>query len=324
MSSTHYRLTWLLVFLVGASYFLSHQGVAWGSILGGIAVASGPLLCFLALIKGMDRWHLIGSDQWVAGLAWGGGVAAVIAGWFNGITELAISDWVAGSSFFTADQASRFSVLAGSILAAPFVEETGKGLLVLWGLSSLRRPLRSPLEAAFLGCLIALGFGAMENVAQYAHQFPSGGTWTWKQLLASPRHPTPMLHAFFTLPMASLVGRAAYSPSLSRRVGLVMLGWGCSIMIHAMWNLGVISRDKGLGFDLGISGLAYASVVLVPLCLLVIWGWEWRKLSRFRPACVAPAKAWVRLALLRRIASRMPLHPAEQEALAHYETAMQS
>jgi hypothetical protein len=133
-----------------------------------------------------------------------------------------------------------------------------------------------------------------------------------------------MLHAFFTLPMAFLVGRAAYSPSLSRRVGLVMLGWGCSIMIHAMWNLGVISRDKGLGFDLGISGLAYASVVLVPLCLLVIWGWEWRKLSRFRPACVAPAKAWVRLALLRRIASRMPLHPAEQEALAHYETAMQS
>lgn len=309
---------------MGSFIFLGNQGHDWPDILLGLALTVTPLLCFLGLIKVMDRWHLLDADHWVAGLAWGGGVVAMSAAWLNGLTELALNDWAVGQLTYTPDQASGFGDLVGSVVSAPIVEETGKGLLGILGLWSLRRPLRSPFQAALLGCVVALAFGSMENAPIFAAQFPSGGTWTWSEWLVSPRHPLPMLHALFTLPMACLIGRAAYSPSLARRVGLVMMGWVCSVLLHSLWNWDSISRHKGLGYSLGIDWIGSCSLILVPLALLLIWALEVHKLRRFRPDTAAPARAWVPVALLRRLASRFPLNAAEQKALANYEATLLS
>jgi RsiW-degrading membrane proteinase PrsW (M82 family) len=322
MPSTSYRFSWIVVFLIGSYLFLDNQSHDWTNIARGVALTIAPLLCFLGLIQAMDRWHLLDADQWVAGLAWGGGVVAMSAAWLNGVTELALNDWAVGHLTFTPDQATGFGNLVGSVVSAPIVEETGKGFLGLVGLWSLRRPLRSPLQAALLGCVIALAFGSMENAPIFANFFSGSGSWTWSEWLASPRQPMPMLHALFTLPMACLIGRAAYSPSLARRVGLVMLGWGSSVLLHSLWNWDSISREKELGYHLGIDWIGPCSPILVPMLLLLIRALETRKLRHFRPDTPAPARAWVPVALLRRLASRLPLNATEQKALASYEAAL--
>lgn len=47
----------------------------------GVALTIASLICFLGLVKGMDRGHLLNADQWVGGHAWGGGVVAISAAW---------------------------------------------------------------------------------------------------------------------------------------------------------------------------------------------------------------------------------------------------
>lgn len=302
--------------------FLSNQGQAWPDILVGMSLTIAPLICFLGLVKGMDRWHLLNADQWVAGLAWGGGVVALCAAWLNGITELALNDWAMGRLTYTPDQASGFGNLVGSVVSAPIVEETGKGLLGLMGLWSLQRPLRSPFQAALLVCVVAVAFGSMENASIFADQFANSGTWTWADWLSSPRHPMPMLHALFSLPMACLIGRAAYCPSLARRFGLVILGWSSSVLLHSLWNWDTISQQKDLGYNLGIEWVGAGSLIFVPLTLFLIWALEFRNLRSFRPDTSSPARAWVPVALLRRLASRMPLNATEKKTLADYEAAL--
>jgi protease PrsW len=213
-----------------------------------LALAPVPLL--IAAVLFIDRLEPEPRLNLVFGFLWGAGIAALFAIVIN----------TAGLEYLTqpalgASTGEYVSATAG----APVVEETLKGLFLVWLVRWRRQELDGPTDGIVYAAMVGLGFAMTENIGYYINALVNpvhggaellGYTFVLRGVLS------PFLHPTFT----SMTGiGAAYAASHRHRAWALPLGWVAAMCLHAMWN--------GLSI-FGLAGTLVAYVFL--LCLLLV------------------------------------------------------
>jgi protease PrsW len=187
---------------------------------------------------------------------WGAGVAALFALIIN----------TAGLDYITQPElGASTGQYVSATLGAPVVEETLKGLVLLWLVSRRRPEFDGPTDAITYAALVGLGFAMTENVGYYINALVTpvyggaqllGDTFVLRGVLS------PLLHPIFTS-MTAL--GAAYAASHRRATWALPLGWLAAVLLHATWNgLSVLgSGGTAAGYGIMMCVLAGLIVVLV-------------------------------------------------------------
>jgi len=215
-----------------------------------LALAPVPLL--VAAVLFIDRLEPEPRINLAFGFLWGAGVAALFAILIN----------TAGLEYITqpalgASAGQYISATAG----APVVEETLKGLFLVWLVRWRRQELDGPTDGIVYAAMVGLGFAMTENIGYYINALVNpvhGGVQLLGYTFVLRGVLSPFLHPVFT----SMTGiGAAYAASHRHAGWALALGWLAAVSLHAMWN--------GLSI-FGLAGTAVAYLIL--LCLLgILW-----------------------------------------------------
>lgn len=207
---------------------VSATGFDWKAI--GIAIVASvlPTAAYVALIVWLDRnepesWELRG-----LALFWGAVIAVFIALFFNTTTFslLALATNEDTSSILTA------------VIAAPLIEESAKGLLVLIVLIATRKHIDGMLDGMLLGALVGLGFAMTENILYFGQAYWDGGASSVGALFVVRSVINGMGHAVWTSFTGAAIGwaRTRHGRGVLRAI-VPVLGWTSAVLGHAIWNL---------------------------------------------------------------------------------------
>jgi len=250
-----------------ASFLTLATGLAWiVSLLRGApapVVASAVLptvgWALLALLVARRRGEP--ALPLAAALLWGAAVAAPLSGLAN--------DALATPPARHADTGLRWD----TIILAPLIEETAKGippLLLLLGRLRAQPVARdAPLAGTMLGIASGLGFAATENVhyltlAVFQGGFPGLLQATWvRAVLAGAKHAT------FTACTGAGAGAARGARSTAGIVAGTTGGLAAAVLLHAAWNGLAAPTLQAVLCDAPAPGAACATVA-GPLALLVV------------------------------------------------------
>ncbi len=206
-----------------------------------------PMLLFAYMVYWVDRYEkepvvlLGGVFLWGAIVAAG---AAFIANTFVGL----------GIYMFTGSQA--FTEISTASAIAPVIEESLKGLAVLFVFLFFRHEFDSILDGIVYAAVTAIGFAATENIYYiYTYGFQENGLngilylFFVRVILVGWQH--PFYSAFTGIGLA--VSRL--SRNLSIKLLAPIMGWGLAIFTHSLHNTissifqGIESLVIGVIFD---------------------------------------------------------------------------
>lgn len=213
-----------------------------------LALLPVPLLIALVLL--LDRLEPEPRGNLVFCFAWGAGIAALLAGIIN----------TAGLLFITQpDLGKSYGQFISATFGAPVVEESLKGLVLIWLLWRRRQEFDGPTDGIMYAAMVGLGFAMMENIGYYIDALvrPAVGgaqllgyTFVFRGLLS------PFAHPAFT----AMTGIGVAYAATHRRSGwAVVLGLLGAMTLHGLWN--------GLA-SLGAAGIGTA--YLLVLCVLIV------------------------------------------------------
>ncbi|KAE8762823.1 PrsW family intramembrane metalloprotease [Georgenia thermotolerans] len=238
--------------LVGALWVLATVlavGGTGATALAGV-LAFIPLVVVLATVRWVDRWEPEPRGLLAAALAWGIGVAAAVALFFNDLIAVSVYA-VTGSP----EQAQVF----GTVVGAPVVEEIAKGAGVLLIFLLRRRAVDGPVDGIVYAAVVAAGFAFTENVLYFV-QYQEALT----QVFVARAIYAPFAHVTFTACTGIALGLASRR-STAAWVVLFPVGLAAAMALHALWNGSAV---------LGASDAVYWSIqvpLFVGLILLVLW-----------------------------------------------------
>jgi RsiW-degrading membrane proteinase PrsW (M82 family) len=217
-----------------------------------LALLPVPLLIALVLL--LDRLEPEPPGNLVFCFAWGAGIAALLAGILN----------TAGLLYVTQPALGRGDgQFVSAAIGAPVVEESLKGLVLVWLLWRRRQELDGPTDGIIYAAMVGIGFAMMENVGYYISALATpvtGGvplleaTFVFRGVIA------PLAHPVFT----AMTGIGAAYAATHRRGGWALaLGLFGAMVLHGLWN-GLTS--------LGLSGiiLAYGLLACVLVALITV------------------------------------------------------
>jgi protease PrsW len=196
----------------------------------GLALAASilPTVLYGALIIWLDRNN---PESWeIRGLTffWGAVIAIFFALFLN----------TAAWSFFTLASDPDTGAILTAVAVAPFVEESAKGLLVLFVLWFTRRHIDGVLDGMLLGALVGLGFAMTENITYFGAAYADGGAGAVGTLFIIRSVINGLGHAVWTSFTGAAVGwaRARHGRGLLRLI-VPVIGWAAAVIGHAVWNL---------------------------------------------------------------------------------------
>jgi protease PrsW len=235
-----------------------------------LALLPVPLLIALVLL--LDRLEPEPPGNLVFCFVWGAGIAALLAGIVNTAGLLYVTQPALGKGN---------GQFVSAAIGAPVVEESLKGLVLVWLLWRRRQELDGPTDGIIYAAMVGLGFAMMENIGYYISALarPAAGgvplleaTFVFRGLLA------PLAHPMFT----AMTGIGAAYAATHRRGGWALaLGLFGAMFLHGLWN-GLTS----LGLDGIILAYGLLACVLVVLITVVIADRRRmvRDIRRFLPA----------------------------------------
>ncbi len=191
------------------------------------AVPVGPLI---ACLLWLDRYEPEPRRLLAGGLLWGVFVATAVALLLEGVGG------VAGS----------ISDKGMLEVGAPVVEESTKGLFLLLLLWWRRAELDGVLDGIVYAGMVGVGFAFTENILYLASAYngadgvgPGGvhaltGTFVLRCLVS------PFAHPLFTACTGIGVGIAVGARKRSTRILAPILGYGCAVLAHAVWNTSTV------------------------------------------------------------------------------------
>jgi RsiW-degrading membrane proteinase PrsW (M82 family) len=243
--------------IILASLALGAVGVLFLLWLGPGFTAFGAVLALIPLgvvllgVRWIDRWEPEPRGLLIFAFLWGAGMA-VAGTLIVGLTiESAIPVDSAESAAYD---------FASSVIVAPIVEETAKGLGVLLIFLIARRAFDGPVDGIVYAALVAGGFAFTENIEYFAIELsdPEGSissVFFIRGILS------PFAHVMFTAMTGLFIGLAAQRGGRWLGVGGFFVGLVPAILLHALWNgaLFVVSDF-----------FAYYFLVQVPLFALAV------------------------------------------------------
>lgn len=237
----------VVVFLL-PPLFTENPIAVYGAVLLGAALALPAAAMYLTVPRLLDRydpepWYaLVGSFLWGALAA--GGVSALI----NSLNTALVGS-LAGPDA---------GELFGTVVSAPLVEETTKGLGVFGVYVFLRREFDGVVDGIIYATFVALGFAAAENIVYYSEAAMSGvdvlaTTMIGRGIIS------PWVHPVFTAMTGVGLGIARETESNWLRSLAPGVGLAMACVLHAIWN-----------GSLALSGVL--AIVMLPLWFLFVLG----------------------------------------------------
>src|ERR1700761_5253163 len=213
-----------------------------------LALAPVPLL--VAVVLFVDRLEPEPRINLVVGFLWGAGMAGLVGALINTAGREYIPQPALGAS------AGEY---VSATVGAPIVEETLKGLFLVWLVRWRRQELDGPTDGIVYAAMVGIGFAMTENIGYYINAEINpihGGAQLLGYTFVLRGVLSPFLHPVFT----SMTGIGAAYVATHRNANWALpLGWLAAMCLHAMWN--------GLSI-FGLAGTLVAYVFL--LCLLIV------------------------------------------------------
>lgn len=211
----------VLLLIIGSTGF----GLKPAFLVIGAAVL--PTLIYGGLIIWLDRNE---PESWeLRGLAffWGAVIAVFFALFFN----------TAAYSVFSLLSDADTGTILTAVIAAPLVEESAKGLLVLVVLMAARKHIDGMLDGILLGALVGLGFAMTENITYFGQVYAQDGAAQFGALVVVRSVINGLGHAVWASFTGAAIGwaRERHGRGTSRVI-VPMLGWGAAVLGHAIWN----------------------------------------------------------------------------------------
>jgi protease PrsW len=216
-----------------------------------LAILPVPLL--LAGVLWVDRLEPEPRGNLVFAFGWGAGVAALAALLINTAGLEYVTQPALGAS--TGEYVS-------ATFAAPVVEETLKGAVLVGLLWRRRAEFDGPTDGIIYAAMVGLGFAMIENVGYYINALVVtpmrggvallGATFVLRGLLS------PLLHPMFTAMTGLGVAYAARHRGGGRAV---LAGWLAAVALHMIWN--GLSRYGVAGLVAGYVLMCWVLGVLV-------------------------------------------------------------
>jgi len=211
--------------LVGALWLLSvvvgQGGGVGATVLAGF-LAFLPLLGVLAAIMWVDRWEP--EPRWLllTALLWGMGVSTAV----SLVLNEAFAFYVMGTT-----GSSLAATVLGTVVGAPLVEESAKGLGVLLIFLLRRRFFDGPVDGIVYAAVVAAGFAFTENILYFVQYNDVLGSVFVARAIQSP-----FAHVTFTAATGIALGFASRTSNRHSWLWLFPLGWLGATMLHAVWN----------------------------------------------------------------------------------------
>ncbi|HEX9962653.1 MAG TPA: PrsW family glutamic-type intramembrane protease [Pyrinomonadaceae bacterium] len=181
-------------------------------------VAFVPACIYILPLIWLDRYDP--EPLWLLALAfaWGALVAVIFSATINDLM----------GAYFGRDVAA--------VVSAPIFEEGSKGLGLILLLIFFRHEFDDILDGIVFGGTIALGFATVENVLYYGRGLVEGGISELVLLFFLRGILSPFAHVTFTAMTGIGCGIARESHNTLVRILLPVLGYGCAVLLHAVWN----------------------------------------------------------------------------------------
>ena len=223
----------ILIFLLGGP-----AGALIATLLAAVSFPVMILICFW-----LDRYEPEPVRYRLAAFGWG----AVAAVGFSFVGEQLV---------FGLSGTNEFINLA---VAAPLVEELGKGLFLVAVVIFRRAELYGPLDGIVYGALVGIGFAFVEDIVYYLQSLQSGQlgiTFFLRGIMG------PFAHPLFTAATGLGIGIAVATRRPGVRVLAPILGFLTAVVLHAIWNGSTFWGGNGFLF-------AYIAIFL-PLLIVIL------------------------------------------------------
>jgi RsiW-degrading membrane proteinase PrsW (M82 family) len=238
----------VLVFLIAG------LGAGAFAIAGFMALV--PLTIVLLGARWIDRWEPEPRLAMVFAFLWGSAAAVIIAL----VIDSQVSNWVTSS----AGPGTAAYDFFGSVIQAPLVEESAKGLGVLLIFLVARRYFDGPVDGIVYAAWVAGGFAFTENILYFGGQLidEGGVDSSVMQLFLIRGIMSPFAHVMFTTCTGLAIGIAARRGyGALGGIGFALIGLIPAMLLHALWN-------GALYFVTDFFG--YYFIVQVPLFVIAI------------------------------------------------------
>ena len=223
----------ILIFLLGGP-----GGALIATLLAAVSFPVMILICFW-----LDRYEPEPVRYRLAAFGWG----AVAAVGFSFVGEQLV---------FGLSETNEFINVA---VAAPLVEELGKGLFLVAVVIFRRAELHGPLDGIVYGAMVGIGFAFVEDIIYYLQSLQSGQlgvTFFLRGIMG------PFAHPLFTAATGLGIGIAVATRRPGVRVLAPILGFLTAVVLHAIWNGSTFWGGNGFLF-------AYSAIFL-PLSIVIL------------------------------------------------------
>lgn len=198
----------------------------------GLLLALVPVGIVLPALLWLDRLEAEPVRQLVFAFGWGAIVATAVALLVNSYSLSVLTRY--GGDVSTA-----------SVLVAPWVEETSKGVAVLLVLLWRRQEFDGVVDGIVYGGLAGLGFAFTENVLYLGRALQESGAAGLVVTFVLRGVFGPFAHPLFTMATGVGLGVAARTANRRLRVLAPVAGLAVAIVLHGLWNLSAVAGLRG-------------------------------------------------------------------------------
>ena len=204
-------------------------------IVSSAVAAFVPMFIYLLLIWRFDQYDRESFILIIRNYLWG----ALGAIFFSLVGSYVLSFFV---SIFVQNKESLTRI--ETIIIAPFVEETTKGIFLFFTITS--RKFDSMTDGIVYGGAIGLGFGMTENFLYFIANTGSFNTWVMLVIIRTLF--TAVMHCVSTATLGAFLGYAKFK-NIYYKLTFPFLGLASAIFIHFAWNLMItFEKTEPLGF----------------------------------------------------------------------------
>lgn len=232
-----------------------------GLLLSTVA-ASVPALVYAAIIVRLDRYEIEPTRALLACIAWGA-IGAILLSLIGGyLFQIALVDSLG----------IPLTSLASVVLGAPLIEESAKGIAILGFLIFARHELDNTLDGLVYGALVGVGFALTENILYFGGAYVEGGLGDLGELFVARSVISGFGHPAYTAVTGAAIGwaRGRYGRGFAR-FAVPILGWLTAVILHALWNGGLVFTEVQWGDQVGLlqAVAVQAAIVIAPAVLVL-------------------------------------------------------
>jgi protease PrsW len=231
-------------------------GLGPGAFVAGGILALVPLTIVLIGVSWIDRWEPEPRGNLAFAFLWGAGFAVLAALLVGAEVDNVVNSLGGPGPAYD---------FIGSVIQAPIVEESGKGLGLLLIFLVARKHFDGPIDGIVYAAWVAGGFAFTENILYFGSQIvESGGfssdlahTFLVRGIMS------PFAHVMFTSCTGVALGLAARRTGTFGGILAFLVGLVPAMFLHALWNGALYFVSDFFGYYLVVQVPLFIGAILL-------------------------------------------------------------